>query len=270
MTTDALGDRMKSYEVAEAGRRFMPMVPVIARIDGKCFSAWTKDLERPFDPRMSRAMFDTAWSMARETNPLMAYTQSDEINLVWLQSDFKSEIFHAGKIHKMTSVLASMATAYFERHSRFHMGAERPVAFFDCRTWQVPNETEAANTILWREIDATKNSVSMACRSVCSHKEMEGKGRADQMDMLMKHGINWNDYPPFFKRGQFIQRRTRTGRFTPEEIECLPPLHDARKDPEAEFKRSEFSGILMPPFGRVTNRVEVIFDGAEPAVEVDK
>jgi tRNA(His) guanylyltransferase len=29
---DALGDRMKGYESAEAGRRLMPLVPVMARI----------------------------------------------------------------------------------------------------------------------------------------------------------------------------------------------------------------------------------------------
>ena len=50
---DALGDRMKGYEMVEAGRRFMPLLPVIARSDGKCFSKFTKVLARPFDERLS-------------------------------------------------------------------------------------------------------------------------------------------------------------------------------------------------------------------------
>ena len=33
-----LGDRMKMYERQEAGRRFLPLLPVYARIDGRSFS----------------------------------------------------------------------------------------------------------------------------------------------------------------------------------------------------------------------------------------
>lgn len=32
--SDDLGDRMKMYEGMEAGRRLMPLLPVLARIDG--------------------------------------------------------------------------------------------------------------------------------------------------------------------------------------------------------------------------------------------
>ena len=39
---DALGDRMKIYEMAEAGRRFMPLLPILARIDGRAFSSFTR------------------------------------------------------------------------------------------------------------------------------------------------------------------------------------------------------------------------------------
>ena len=56
---DALGDRMKSYEMAEAGRRFMPLLPILARIDGRCFSAFTAGMERPYDTGMADAMIAT-------------------------------------------------------------------------------------------------------------------------------------------------------------------------------------------------------------------
>jgi tRNA(His) guanylyltransferase len=35
--SESLGDRMKLYESAEAGRRLMPLLPVIARLDGRAF-----------------------------------------------------------------------------------------------------------------------------------------------------------------------------------------------------------------------------------------
>lgn len=47
---DALGDRMKLYESAEAGRRFMPLLPIMARVDGRAFHSFAKGLKRPFDP----------------------------------------------------------------------------------------------------------------------------------------------------------------------------------------------------------------------------
>jgi tRNA(His) guanylyltransferase len=48
--TDSLGDRMKSYESRESDRRFLPMVPVYARIDGRGFSSFTRGMERPCNP----------------------------------------------------------------------------------------------------------------------------------------------------------------------------------------------------------------------------
>jgi tRNA(His) 5'-end guanylyltransferase len=39
---DSLGDRMKNFENIESGKRFMPLVPICARLDGKCFSKLTK------------------------------------------------------------------------------------------------------------------------------------------------------------------------------------------------------------------------------------
>ena len=49
----ALGNRMKLFEGLEAKRMLMPKLPIIARIDGKCFSKFTKGMERPYDERMS-------------------------------------------------------------------------------------------------------------------------------------------------------------------------------------------------------------------------
>ncbi len=56
---DALGDRMKSYESVEAGRRFLPLLPVLCRLDGKNFSKFTKGMNRPYDERMSKCMVET-------------------------------------------------------------------------------------------------------------------------------------------------------------------------------------------------------------------
>ena len=110
---DDLGDRMKVYEAAETGRRFTPLLPVYARIDGRCFSTFTDGLDRPFDDRLSRAMVETVKYLVGETYARIGYTQSDEISLVWQQARYDSEMLFGGKVQKLVSVLAAMATAKF-------------------------------------------------------------------------------------------------------------------------------------------------------------
>lgn len=263
---DALGDRMKGYEGAEE-KRMMPLLPTFARVDGKCFSAFTKGLKRPFDDGMANAMLNTTIYLARETNACMAYTQSDEITLCWLSKDSKSQIWFDGRHSKMVSVIASMATLQFYCQIQFFLGEDfwKKMPVFDARVWQVPSRVEGANTFLWREMDATKNSISMAAHRHYSPKQLLGKNGKQKQEMLFQKGINWNDYPTFFKRGVFVQRRTKLTPFATEEIEKLPPKHEARANPDLIVERQEWVAIEMPPFRTVKNREDVIFEGAQPS-----
>lgn len=267
MKNDDLGDRMKSYEQVEAGRRAMPLLPICARIDGRGFSKWTRNLDRPYDQRLSNLMVETVKFLVDETHAKIGYTQSDEISLVWGQS-IESQVFFDGKIQKLTSVLASLATAEFNRLApkmlmTGHVERVGP-AVFDCRVWTVPNETEAANTLLWREKDATKNSISMAARNYYSHKELHGKSGSEMQEMLHQKGVNWNDYPDFFKRGTFVQRKTFQRELEPEVLAKIPEKN--RPAPGTMVTRSMVVKIDMPPFTKVTNRENVIFRGEAPAL----
>lgn len=262
---DDLGDRMKVYELAEAGRRFMPLLPIMARVDGRCFSSFTNGMRRPFDETMTRMMFTTALELASETNACMAYTQSDEITLAWHSQDPKSQVWFDGRIAKMTSQLGALATLYFYRAVlKFAPDKADDLPTFDARVWQVPNRTEGANVFLWREWDATKNSLTMAASEHYSHSQLHGKNGADKHEMLFIKGVNWNDFPASFKRGTYVQRRKITRSFTTKELEELPPKHEARVNPNLIVERTRFACLEMPPFASIENRTEVIFDGAEP------
>lgn len=263
--SDNLGDRMKLYEGQEADRRFIPLLPVIARIDGRSFHRFTRNMERPFDESFCDAMIETTKKLVEETNACMGYTQSDEITLAWHSTDVKSQIWFDGRIQKMTSQLAAQATIHFYREVCKKMPSfEERLPTFDARVWQVPNRTEGANVFLWREWDATKNSISMAAHHYFSNKELDGKDSNERQQMLFYEGINWNDYPPKFKRGTFIRKKNTERPFTKEERDKLPPLHAANTNPDLKVTRSEYVVVNMPPFGSVTNREEVIFEGAEP------
>jgi len=198
VSNEAFGDRMKLYESAEAGRRLMPLLPAFARIDGRGFSRFTRDMARPFDVRLSRLMIDTTRLLVEEGGARVGYTQSDEISLMW---DAEHQTFFDGRIQKMTS------------------------------------------------------------------GELEGRSGKQMQAMLLEKDVNWSDYPSFFKRGTFVQRRTRTLAFTSDEIAALPPKHAARANPALTIERAETVELELPPLGRVTNRVAVLFDAAEPVLQ---
>lgn len=267
MEIETLDDRMKFFEEIEAQRHLIPLLPICVRLDGKCFSSFTRDMVRPFDATFSKIMVDTTKFLVEEVNACIGYTESDEISLVLYSDNLKSQVYFNGRIQKLVSVIASLASVKFlsliiERMPR--KAEEMPV--FDCRIWNVPNKIEAANAILSRENDSTRNSVHMAANHYYSHKELHNKNAAEMHEMLHEKGINWNDYPSAFKRGTFIQRKYSTRKFTIEELDKLPPKHNARKNPELEFERSDVVIVDMPPFNKVINRIEVIFDGIEPKV----
>jgi tRNA(His) 5'-end guanylyltransferase len=264
---DALGDRMKMYESRESGRA-MPRLPVLARLDGKCFSNWTRGLDRPYDIALTKMMVAVTKGLVQQTSALMGYTQSDEITLLWYSPDARSQIYLDGKTQKMCSVLASMATWHFNYLVPMMLSCNEGMpAFFDCRVWTVPTQWEAANAFLWRVQDATKNSISMAAQTVYSHKELHKKHQGDMQEMLFQKGINWNDYPAFFKRGTFIQKRSVERAFTCDEIDKLPPKHEAHTNPDLKIERSDYVELDMPPFGKVTNKIGVLFGGEEPRTE---
>lgn len=257
---DKMGDRLKYLEGIEAGRVLIPHLPICVRVDGRAFHTFTRGMNRPYDVVMSKAMIETMKYLVEKTDACIGYVQSDEISLIL--SDVKDPMF-GGRVQKLTSIIASMATAKFNQEIHI-LYPDRPLAEFDCRVWNVPNRTEAANTILWREFDATKNSISMAARAYYSDKQLLGKNSSQKQDMLMEKGVNWNDYPIFFKRGTYAKRVLVHRPLTEKEISVLPPLHNARKNPDMIVTRQEIKEINMPIFSKVTNREAVIFDGAEP------
>lgn len=265
---DDLGDRMKRYERRETDRKFLPYIPVYARIDGRGYSKLTKNMLRPFDLRMTNLMIETTKALAEETNAIIGYCQSDEISLVWKSTNSNQEIFFDGKVQKMTSVLSGIATsAFIDLLDDFfpddakEMRKKRP--HFDARVFQLPNEQEATNVFLSRELDATKNAISMAAHHYFSHKSLQGVSGADMQEKLFQEkGINFNDYPACFKRGTFVRRTNQERELSPDELLRIPEKH--RPLTGQKVVRSLIKSLDMPRFSKVTNRVDVIFGNAEP------
>lgn len=264
-----LSDRMKLYEDIGAGQMLVPNLPVMVRVDGKTFHTWTRGLDRPYDERL-QALFDEVTKFLIDaSDAVVGYTQSDEITLVlWNHAKPESQILFNGRSAKLTSVLASMATAKFNALVPEYLPDKAgKMACFDCRVWNVPSEEEAVNCILWREQDATRNSIQSAAYALYSQKQLHKKDTSEMQEMIWQKGINWNDYPARFKRGGYFKRRRIERVFTGDEMARLPPQHEARKNPQLLITRHVIEAMDLPPITKVVNRVEVIFHDVPPVVE---
>lgn len=228
---DNLGDRMKTYENVTR-THLTRRTPVIIRIDGKAFHTFTRGFVKPFDDILVETMQDTMKYLCENIEGcVLGYTQSDEITLVLC--DYKkltSQAWFDNNIQKMCSISASMATLEFNRkfcenkdrwimntyncvYSNEEMlekwfkimkaydGAGFHGALFDSRVFNIPKE-EVNNCLLWRQQDATRNSIQSVAQANFSHKQLQNKNCSELQEMLLEEkGINWNNIPTHLKRG---------------------------------------------------------------------
>jgi tRNA(His) 5'-end guanylyltransferase len=228
-----IGDRIKEFYEDRTKSFLMRRMITIIRLDGKGFSKWTKGLNKPFDEGFTDDMIETAkYLCANIQGAKFAYAQSDEISVVLTDFDnMESQAWFDYNVQKMTSIAASMATAKFNQLRMVRMAKNNvdpmaslassmfdqtmsvadienfKVAMFDARVFQVPNVDEMVNTMIWRQQDASRNSVSMAASEYFSHKSLEGVSSNDKQERLFQEkGINWNDYQVKFKRGTVVRK----------------------------------------------------------------
>jgi len=202
-----VGDRMKLYESAT---RYVltPRTWTLIRVDGRAFHTLLRGSDKPFDLDFMSQMDRVAKELCEQvTTCRFAYVQSDEVSLLLAPfGSEQTEPWFGGIVQKMASVSASIATMAFNREGRYGD------AMFDSRVFTVPTSMEAENYFIWRQADATRNSLSMLARAYFSHKRLHGMNGSQMQEMLWsEHGVNWNDLDPHSKRGRICTRFTWTG-----------------------------------------------------------
>lgn len=230
-----LGDRMKTYEkkselIIEKDK------PWMMRLDGRSFSKFTSSLQQPYDLRFIVAMILTAQDLIQEFHATTAYIQSDEISLTFFPEPMKDSdeypvLPFKGKVQKLVSVSAGYASARFNHHlialatdeayySEFFVGHEvddLPVhalgkiksshAHFDSRCFQLPNDTEVFNNILWRKKDAYKNVVSKVAQYHFGPKACHKKNTQEKLEMIKKnHPEYFEKLHPYISCGVFVKK----------------------------------------------------------------
>ena len=227
MDKTTIGDRMKNNYENITRYYLTRRMPVIVRIDGKSFHTFTKGFKKPFDDILVKTMQDTMKYLCENIQGcVLGYTQSDEISLVLVDyAELTTDAWFGNNLQKMCSVSASMATLAFNKaftrniskqSKRFYTEyleekdasyietleiAMNKGAMFDSRVFTIPKE-EVCNYLIWRQQDATRNSILSVGIANFSQKELHCKSCNDIQDMLMlQKSINWNDYATTLKRG---------------------------------------------------------------------
>ena len=213
---DKLGTRMKAYEAVP--KNYLTIgTPKIIRLDMRAGHTFCRKFNRPFDEVFSQSMiYATKVLCEKISGVVMGYTESDEISLVINDSNIKggNDCFFNGNVEKMVSISSSICTLAFNKKYCELVDAMTDddnktvyeeklwTAQFDSRVFCLPNVMEVHNYVLWRQQDATKNSVRMVGYANFSTKELDKKNTSEVQDMLMlQKGINWNNFPSKFKRG---------------------------------------------------------------------
>lgn len=213
-----IAKRMKEYEKVSK-YYLMRREPVMVRLDGVSFHTFTHGMRKPFDDKiLLEAMRLTTLGLCEwASGCVFGYTQSDEITLVLTDyKELNTEPFYKNCVQKLSSIFASKATVLFNKYfmecvEKEFSGVDTEEsrryrskfmsACFDCRVFNLPKE-EVPNNLYWRQLDASRNSVSQVAQHYFSKSELYKKSNSDMQDMLMlQKGINWNDFPVRLKRG---------------------------------------------------------------------
>lgn len=193
---------------------------VLVHVDGRSFSKMIKNrFNKPFDMYFMRAMNETAGFLCKNVQGAqIAYVQSDEISLLLRKNSPEGDIFFGGRLCKMQSIIASLATCYFNREmfmldlweAATKTGEsvdELPFYQFDCKVWGVDSANDAMAWFLYRNIDCVRNSKQQAAQTYLPHKALMGLDTDKQITKLKEEkGIDWAMYDEGEKYGRLIYK----------------------------------------------------------------
>lgn len=198
--------RGDEFEAAQRAREWFHglTVPVgvwtVVRLDGRAFSRFTEQhFDKPFDQRFADLMVETATAVLTEFDAVYAYTESDEISMLFPPS----HAVFARSVEKTVSISAGVASAAFTH-------AAGIPAHFDSRIWIGAGPGDVVDYFSWRQADATRCALNGWCywtlrKAGATPREatrrLEGTTTAAKNELLYGHGVNFNEVPAWQRRG---------------------------------------------------------------------
>ena len=143
----------------------------------------------------------------------IGYVESDEISLLLTDYDtLNTDAWFDYSVQKICSVSASMAALFFNKYWQKNVAELGDVykskselnTYFDARAFNIPKE-EITNYFIWRQNDATRNSIQGLAQANFSQKQIHSLNNSQLQDKLHEEkGINWNDCKTVEKRGSCV------------------------------------------------------------------
>eukprot|EP00466_Bigelowiella_natans_P010162 jgi/Bigna1/82370/fgenesh1_pg.91_\ len=251
---DVEGKRMKRlafpalprFEDETAKRGYIdPSMPFIMRLDGHRFHT----VEREWvvrAVRLSKAMVLTTRDLLRHYHSATcAYVQSDEITLVFPSAmatanvgvdddninnpaatkDMQSMLTHRGRLQKLASLCAGLASVRFnynlsnsERWGSLVMGATMMMTTMITHDDDDGGGVEGCKNVLWRFDDCIRNSQVLMAQQHFSHEQLykgyhcavrfsvKVSSKAAVHKLKAAKGIDWRDTTPEFRFGSLLKR----------------------------------------------------------------
>ena len=208
---------------------------ILVHVDGRSFSKNIKNkYKKPFDNEFIGMMNQVAVYLCENVQGAkIAYTQSDEITLLLKKDVPEGDIFFGGRLCKMQSIIASLATAKFNQlalmrdiwktgdpHVEFlkndkvfstenvvNMIENHPLYQFDCKVWDVDTANDALAWFLFRNIDCVRNSKQQFAQTYLPHKILLKHSTDEQVLMAIdEKGMDWRACTNGQKFGRIISK----------------------------------------------------------------
>jgi tRNA(His) 5'-end guanylyltransferase len=200
MNSDEFESRMRECEYFHA-LRCLPGAWIVLRLDGRGFTRFTEreGFEKPFDPVFQDYMRQSAQALLQEFHGIYAYTESDEISLLFPPA----WDLYDREVEKLVSLSASIVS------TAFSLACGRK-ASFDSRIWLGSQKAQVIDYFRWRQEDAARCALNgwsywilrKAGKAPAEASAMlQEKSPAFKNELLFQHGINFNDTPPWQRRG---------------------------------------------------------------------
>ena len=180
--------------------RLLPGAWSVLRLDGRGFTRFTgQRFEKPFDLKFHELMVHTTRTLFEELQAIYAYTESDEISLLFRP---EWDLFDR-ELEKAVSISAGIASSAFTQ-------AAGVAAHFDSRVWLGAKRSQVVDYFRWRMADATRCALNGWCywtlrkagNSVGeATATLKGKPVSYKQEFLFQNGINFNDLPAWQRRG---------------------------------------------------------------------
>jgi tRNA(His) 5'-end guanylyltransferase len=219
-----LGDRMKIYELENESLIHQDEAFII-RLDGRCFSNFTKGCHKPYDLNFIKAMCLTMKDCINKFHAHTGTTHSDEITLIfnkWEGDPKNPNLMFNGRIQKILTLISSYCSVRFNYHFNqiidkyekdydinFIKKIKNYDQTFDARILKFTGKKnyEILNHQIWRSIyDCYRNSILKYAYYYIGHKKIIGKNSVEMIEMLKEKNIDWNSIPLYIKYGLYCKR----------------------------------------------------------------